>query len=120
MEEMQQPVEENQTGLQEAQAEPTNEELLRGLMGLKTSTQPENVESQQEPVDEPEPLGDESKQEDTSKSFYTLDELASWNYDEQGDIDTSRIPPEIMPIYKTLQKGYTKKKSKTSRRKETV
>lgn len=40
------------------------------------------------------------------KQFYTLDEMKSLDPEQ---LDTSRIPPEALPIYKSLQGGYTKK-----------
>src|SRR3990170_8706655 len=40
------------------------------------------------------------------KQFYTLDEMKSLDPEQ---LDTSRIPPEAMPIYKSLQGNYTRK-----------
>ena len=40
------------------------------------------------------------------KQFYTLDEMKSLDPEQ---LDTSRIPLEVMPIYKSLQGNYTRK-----------
>ena len=49
---------------------------------------------------------DNKADETPQKQFYSAEELKSLNPDE---LDTSRIPPETMPFYKSFQSGYTKK-----------
>lgn len=121
MEDMQQLDEQSelQQPTQETMAEPTNDELLKGLMGYEpVTTQNEITDNDKLADDNTSEVVEDDEQEETNKSFYSQEELANWDYDTMGDIDTSRIPPEIMPIYKTLQKGYTKKSQKLAEEKK--
>jgi hypothetical protein len=54
---------------------------------------------------EAEPEGKTDGQEDKPE-YYTVEELRELDPD---DLDTTKIPPELQPIYKSFQKGYTKK-----------
>lgn len=74
---------------------------------IETETSQVNQEgavNQEEPTGETATgtEGDKTPQ----KQFYTLDEMKSLDPEQ---LDTSRIPPEAIPVYKSLQANYTRK-----------
>ena len=74
------------------------------------------IETETEQVNQEGAVNQDKTTEDTAtgtegdgtpeKQFYTLDEMKSLDPEQ---LDTSRIPPEAMPIYKSLQGNYTRK-----------
>jgi len=76
-------------------ADSTPEQLAE--MGFKVPTQTEGQpEGQQEQVKTEQPEGPQ---------MYTSDEMRDLTFDK---LDPTRIPPELMPFYKSMQAGFTR------------
>lgn len=71
-----------------------------------TEVNPTEVDEQDVQDVDPNEVTDPEQVEDNGNQFYTVEEMKALSPDE---IDTSRIPEEMVPFYKSLQAGYTKK-----------
>lgn len=71
-------------------------------------TQDDSEISETAPTLKSEEIGENEEGEvKNGKTFYTNDEMRSLDWSK---IDTSRIPPELQPFYKSMQASYTKKR----------
>ena len=66
---------------------------------VEDDEQPEGTPNEQQQAQQP-PTG-----EQPGKQFYSPEEMRTLDFEQ---IDTSRIPPEMVPVYKALQASYTR------------
>ena len=62
-------------------------------------------EQQEGTPDGQQPAQQQSAAEQPDKQFYSPEEMRNLDFEQ---IDTSRIPPEMVPVYKALQASYTR------------
>ena len=81
-----------------------------GMYEEEESAQVEDQESIPEPKEEPEETTDNPVEEAGKDKPYTVEELIEMGKSESMDkLDTSRIPPELQPVYKSLQAMSTRR-----------
>lgn len=99
-------MEDTQNYEQVEQTETNNSETSEQRNDIFIQDDSETLETAQTVKSEETDESDEGE-EKNGKTFYTNDEMRSLDWSK---IDTSRIPPELQPFYKSMQASYTKKR----------